>query len=397
MDPKEKWGFKPVRANPLGSNKYLSTTHLHKVRSKVKDKFKSKQRQGGEILPCRQLSCQLDDHLTNQEQVRQPSIQKLGHLPHQLCFSAKADSCNRTRQASTMDAARQIAQTTTPEGFEALQQGKIWSTLQQSSLLALASVKFSTEDTKLYPPLCKQHIWQQVLAKAVITRTQTIREEAAPVEMEGITFSTDVAYRAMQFTKEELVFLRKIRLEQFLCSMPWEVLHAAYAAEAVNTLQEATLTITLKEVQVQLIPTNWEDLFVKIFKLSPKHAGSGEQWELHELFPSLKTIPKGQNAVKVGDCQILGAKRPLRLLSSLFCLNTTNQYSISIPFAKHILAALNGQEVNWPLEFYEELRAEMFSLHRRIQQNKAKGIKTTIGPHLTLLIEEAQMLGKQDR
>jgi hypothetical protein len=115
------------------------------------------------------------------------------------------------------------------------------------------------------------------------------------------------------------------------------------------------------------------------------------------LFPSLETIQKGQKNVKVGDCKVAGSKRPLRLLSSFFCLNTSGQYSISIHFARLVLAALNGENVDWPLEFLDEFKAEVLALHRHQQQGKAKVIKTAIGPHLTLLIEKANCLDAQEK
>lgn len=118
---------------------------------------------------------------------------------------------------------------------------------------------------------------------------------------------------------------------------------------------------------------------------------------MHELFPSLSTIQEGQSSVKVGDCQAAGSKRPLRLLNSFFCLNTSSQYSITIHFAKLVLAALNGEKVDWPLEFFDELKAEVLTLHRHQQEDKAKVIRTAIGPHLTLIIDEANFLGSQER
>lgn len=92
--------------------------------------------------------------------------------------------------------------------------------------------------------------------------------------------------------------------------------------------------------------------------------------------------------MKVGNCQITGLKKPLRLLNSLFCLNTSGQRSITIDFAKQVLAALNGQRVDWPLEFFEGLKAELITLHQRQHEDNIKITKTAIGPHLTLLIEE---------
>lgn len=167
--------------------------------------------------------------------------------------------------------------------------------------------------------------------------------------------------------------------------------------EAINTLQEDTLQVTLKGEVLPLYSENWRALFLKLFHLTPKGDGEGERLQLHELFPSLRTIQEGQTSVKVGDSQVAGSKRPLRLLSSFFCLNTSNQYSITIHFASLVLATLNGEKVDWPLEFFDEFKAEVLTLHRHQQEGKAKVLRTTIGPHLTLIIDKANFLGSQER
>lgn len=53
------------------------------------------------------------------------------------------------------------------------------------------------------------------------------------------------------------------------------------------------------------------------------------------------------------------------MLSSLFCLNTAGQNYIAISFAKLILAAVNGQAVDSPEEFYHGLRNELVKLHKK--------------------------------
>lgn len=286
-----------------------------------------------------------------------------------------------------------------------LPQHTLWHHIERASLQALSTIKFSTETSELYPPICKQHIWQRVLVRAVIESAQVpetlsiiplMHGEVTYKPMESFTLGVDAAFRSTQFNQEELMFLRQLRLDQFLCDVPWGVLHAARAAEVINTVQEDTMKVNVKGEQVTILPKNWRSLFLKIFNLSPKKEGEGAKWKLQELFPSLSAIQKGQLIVKVGDCRAVGSKKPLRLLSSLFCLNTTSQYSISITFAKKVMAALNGQEVDWPLEFYEEFKAELITLHRRQQQDKSKVIKTAIGPHLTLLLKEELLLGKQE-
>ena len=282
-----------------------------------------------------------------------------------------------------------------------------WNLVESGALKALAKIKFSTEDRNLYPPLCKLHIWQQALLQAVAGAAKLSQDSPSiklmhgllPYDpMETITFSMDAAYRSTQFSKEELAFLRKLRLESFLCNVPWGVVHAVRALEAIDTLQEDTLQVTLKGELMPLFSENWRELFLKIFHLAPRGEGEkGDKLQLQDLFPSLGTIQEGQKNVKVGDCRVAGSKRPLRLLSSFFCLNTSGQYSISIHFAKLVLAALNGEKVDWPLEFLDEFKTEIIALHRHQQQDKPKVVKTAIGPHLTLLIEQAELLGKQER
>ena len=215
--------------------------------------------------------------------------------------------------------------------------------------------------------------------------------------MELVIFSMDAAYRSTQFSTEELSFLRKIRLEQFLCNVPWGVVHAVRAREVIDTLEEDTMHVTIKGEVLPLFSEDWRALFLKIFHLAPKGEGEGGKLQLSDLFPSLATIQEGQKSVKIGDCKVAGSKRPLRLLSSFFCLNTSGQYSITIHFAELLLTAMNGEKVDWPLEFFDEFKAEILTLHRHQQADKAKVIRTAIGPHLTLLIEEANLLGSQER
>lgn len=93
---------------------------------------------------------------------------------------------------------------------------------------------------------------------------------------------------------------------------------------------------------------------------------------------------------------MVGSNKPLRFLSLLICLNTTNQYSISNTIAKRVLATLNKQKVYWPLEFYEEFKAELITLHRHQQHDKSKVVKTMIGFHLILLLKETSLLETQE-
>jgi hypothetical protein len=160
-----------------------------------------------------------------------------------------------------------------PEQSEAL------TLVESGALKALTSIGFSTEDNNLHPPICKQHIWQQVLVQAVTQAAKFLKDFpslklmhslVSYTPMESITFSMDAAYKSTQFSKEELAFLRKLRLENLLCNVPWGVVHAVRAMEAIDTLQEDTLKVTLKRGGNVFIFCKLEGYIFQNFPLSTK-------------------------------------------------------------------------------------------------------------------------------
>jgi hypothetical protein len=81
-----------------------------------------------------------------------------------------------------------------PEQSEAL------SLVESGALKALTSIGFSTEDKKLHPPICKQHIWQQILVQAVTQAVRFLKDFpnlklmhslVSYTPMESITFSME--------------------------------------------------------------------------------------------------------------------------------------------------------------------------------------------------------------
>lgn len=188
---------------------------------------------------------------------------------------------------------------------------------------------------------------------------------------------------------EEVQFLRQVNSEGFILRLPWGVLHEALIREALANLQEDTMLTTVREKAIPLIAADWRTQFREVFELTKRKVRANTQWKLCELFPSLKAPTEGQETVKVTDCAYPGAQKPLRILSSLFCLNTVGQNHLAISFAELILAALNGHAVDWPKELYHELREELLKLHKKHGQNSVKVERTTVGPHITLLIKAA--------
>jgi hypothetical protein len=142
-----------------------------------------------------------------------------------------------------------------------------------------------------------------------------------------------------------------------------------------------------------IIAKDWRTQFQQVFHLQiTKEKIVAKEWELGELFPSLKENADKQEPVRISDCQYPGAARPLRLLSSMLCLNTTHQHHIATPFAKHILDAINGKAVDWPQEFYYEVTEELLHLHAKHRAARVKVGKTSIGPHVTIILKAAGIL-----
>ena len=163
--------------------------------------------------------------------------------------------------------------------------------------------------------------------------------------------------------------------------------------EALSSLEPATLTATVKEDSIILIAKNWRKQFQQVFHLKPKKEQPVTKlWQLAELFPSFKEDSDKQETLRISDCQYPGSRRPIRLLSSLLCLNSTHQHSIAIPFAGHILAALNGEAVDWPQEFHRELTGELIALNAKHHSNRVKVGKTSVGPHVTIILKAAGIL-----
>ena len=57
-----------------------------------------------------------------------------------------------------------------------------------------------------------------------------------------------------------------------------------------------------------------------------------------------------------------------------------------------MVAALNGKAVDWPQQFYRELTGELSTLHTKHGASHVKLSKTTIGPHITLILRAAKVL-----
>lgn len=56
------------------------------------------------------------------------------------------------------------------------------------------------------------------------------------------------------------------------------------------------------------------------------------------------------------------------------------------------MKALNGETMDWPYKFYQELKDELVDLSKKAQGDEPKVVKSAIGPHITLLLYDAEKL-----
>lgn len=237
------------------------------------------------------------------------------------------------------------------------EQGMFWKQLRATCLKGFTSVRWSTKELQWHPLFCKFHTYQNLWCQAVLNLKETdfeMKRRQGEEEHARYIFVVDTVLRNHLFTLEEVNFLKQINLETFVTRNTWGVLHEALVRKALTNLKEDTMITTVQGKTFPLIATDWRPQMRSVFELTNWKITSTKQWELSELFPSLETLAPGQEIVKVTDCTYPGAKKPLRLLSSLFCLNTAGQNHISVLFAELIQVALNGQAVDWPGEFYQE-------------------------------------------
>ena len=265
--------------------------------------------------------------------------------------------------------------------------------VQMACFHTFSNIHWHAGKSHWYLPTCKSHIFQAVLRGALpqggnnseLTEIMKRGPEAESATLYVLTTDPALKY---QPTLAEKDFLKKLHLEDFITSNSWGVLQPQLVTEAIAALEPTTFLTTVKGESVQIIAKNWREQFQQTFHLTQKkpHPVTRE-WQPTELFPSLKENPERKDTVHISDCHYPGARRPLRLLSSLLCLNLTHQNHITLAFVDMVIAALNGQGAGWPKEFYHEISKDLTTLHNKHLADRVKVENTSIGSHLTLILK----------
>jgi hypothetical protein len=105
-----------------------------------------------------------------------------------------------------------------------------------------------------------------------------------------------------------------------------------------------------------------------------------------DFFPTYHEKTRSKvGTCKISECTIQESKRPLRFFNTLFFLRTVANI-ISCPAVMFIADALNGKIVDWPEIFRDNLIAELRSIKEELFKDKSLGIKSMVGPPLTMLL-----------
>lgn len=276
------------------------------------------------------------------------------------------------------------------------ERAEFWKAIYTTSLQAFTQARWNPGESYWCVQKCKLHILQAIFRRALADFKASaefpdiMKRGPEMVPSELYAFTTDAALK-YQLTTGERDFLRKIQLEDFVAANSWGVLHAGLVTDAIASMDPETWETTVKGEPMALLSKNWRKQFQRVFHLTRKEATQvTPKWQIADFFPIIKD--NSPEILRISECQHPAARRPLRLLSYLFCLNPTNQHRITVSFMERVVEALNGQEVDWPEEFFPEFTREISNLHRKHSAPKVKVEKTSIGPHITLILKAAGVL-----
>ena len=189
-----------------------------------------------------------------------------------------------------------------------LHPGGFWENLQRGCLTNYTNIVFNPEDIRFYPRICKTRMWQVILHGAIVqyelqpaTTTLTLYQgQISYTPMEPFTFTINAVFRSCQPDHEEITFLRNIGLERFTTQVPWGVLHPTMVAKTISALKLGGTTTFLKGKDVTLFPeTHWQTRLANVFQLTAKMSGEPAQGKIKDIFPTLSTLPKNQNTIRV--------------------------------------------------------------------------------------------------
>lgn len=207
--------------------------------------------------------------------------------------------------------------------------------------------------------------------------------------VEDVVFSTEMAALDYEPTHEEETFLHLIGLDRFITRVTWEIMNTLVVQEIIANLDLNTMESALNSQRFPIFPKDWKNKMRVVFYITTflaRREPGTPKVRATDIFPSYnEKVQSKAGMCKLSECTIQEAKRPLRFFNSLFLLRTTAN-TISCPVVIHITDALNGKQVDWLEIFRDILISELKSIKEELFKDKTTGMKSMIGPPLTMLL-----------
>ena len=207
--------------------------------------------------------------------------------------------------------------------------------------------------------------------------------------IDEIVFSTEMAALDFEPNREEETFLQLIGLNRFVTRVTWEILNEQVVREVIANLNIETMETKLNGQMIPVFSKGWRQKMKAVFYLNTflaKREPGTPRVHAADIFPNIKDKMRSKlGTCKINDCTIPEVRKPLKFFNSLFLLKTSAT-TISCTAVAHIQDALNEKKVNWPALFFEYIKLELISLEEGLFKDRNTGMRTLVGPPLTMLL-----------
>lgn len=251
---------------------------------------------------------------------------------------------------------------------------------------------------KLHITNIVHHILLRERMQSCINMKPSTKEKGKAAQVraiEDVVFSTEMAALDFEPTREEETFLQLIGLDRFITRVTWEIINIAVIQEVISNLNLETMESSLNGRVFPIFGKDWKNKMRAVFYISAfsaKREPDTRRVKEVDVFPSYnEKVRTKAGTCRIADCTIPEAKRPLRFFNSLFLLRTSAS-TLPCSAISHISDALNGKLVDWPLLFRENLLAELRNIKEGLFKDRTTGLKSMVGPPLTMLLIAEELL-----
>ena len=172
-------------------------------------------------------------------------------------------------------------------------------------------------------------------------------------------------------------------------------MNASVVQEVITNLNVDTMESVLNGRVFPIFSKGWRNKIKALFYIttfSAKREPGTPTIKEAKMFPSYNDKMRTKaGTCKISECTIQEARRPLKFFNSLFLLRTSSN-TISCSAIPHVVDALNGKSVDWPLLFKENIAMELKNIKEALFKERTTRLKSMVGPPLTMLLIAEELL-----